>query len=784
MTDRHRLTHKGMRIGAVLWLCIAVVMTAYLGWRGYQGIAFRTDLLALLPQEEQNPVLHQAIDQITQQASRRIVFLVGHRDPAIARKAAADIERDLAGAQLADFKALDSLTSGATALGTFYFPYRQNLLSQNDRDLLQQDRGSEILQRALAQIFSVGSFTDSRLLQADPFLLLPAFLTALPVPSSNLALDQGRLSLSRDGVHWVLSSGKLLDDPFSLAVQERLTGILDAGIAAQQAVHADIQILRTGAVFFARAGSETAMSETSILGTLSAIGTILLLIAVFRHVTPLLLNIVAIVIGIGAAFAGSLFIFGDIHIVTLLFGVGLIGVAVDYGLHYMVSLVDRDAGGPIERLRHVLPGITLGLLTTLIGYVILVLAPFPGLRQIAVFSVIGLCAAFATVVFWFPVLDRRKTMRQGDGLARLGRLWWEIWENPRYRLPRHLGIGFICVAIVAGFFRMETSDDVRRMQSLDPNLMAAQAAIQEITGTRGSLQNLLILAADDETALREGEALSDLLTELHREGMIGAFRGPASFIPSQQRQQENRQLLETRLLAPYEAQLRGQLGMGPAAEMVVPDVALTPALARETGTLPFLAEMILAPGQHVIALDGVTDVPRLRLELASFPDVVFVDPAGDFSALLAKYRHRAVWLVALSAGLMLVPLCWRYGLKGACIVMAPPTMAVLLAPALIALGGGSISFFNMMALVLVLSIGVDYAIFCAEAVEHKRPGTQMAVILATLTTLLSFGLLSFSRVVAVHAFGLTLLLGVLIAFLLAPMVVGVQPRMKPGKSEL
>ncbi|WP_374371280.1 MMPL family transporter [Dongia sp.] len=782
MTGAHRLSFERLRIGAILWLCAVVMMSAYLGLRFYQGVAFRTDLLALLPQEEQNPVLHQAIDRITQQTSRRIVFLVGHRDQDVARAAVAGIESDLESAQLADFKMLDSLTSGSAALGTFYFPYRQNLLSKNDRDLLQQNRGAEILQRALAQIFSVGSFTDSRLLQADPFLLLPAFLTSLPVPSSNLALDHGRLSVLRDGMHWVLSSGQLLDDPFALAVQERLTGIVDTRIAAQQAAHPDTKILRTGAVFFARAGSQTAMTETSTLGTLSSIGTILLLILVFRHVTPLLLNVLAVVVGIGASLAGSILAFGEIHIITLLFGVGLIGVAVDYGLHYMVSLVDRDAGTPTERLRHVLPGITLGLLTTLIGYIILVLAPFPGLRQIAVFSVIGLCAAFLTVIFWFPMLDRRKAMRQGDGLARLGQLWWAVWENPRYRLPRYLGIAFICLIIIAGFFRLETNDDVRRMQSLDPDLMAEQAAIQELTGASGSLQNLLILATDDEAALREGEALADLLTRLHLEGVIGAFRGPASFIPSQQRQEENRQLLETRLLAPYEAQLRAQLGMKPAAVTVAPDLALTPDLARESGTMPFLDEMILAPGRHVIALDGVTDVTRLRAELAAFPDVVYVDPAGDFSALLAKYRARAIWLVALSAGLMLVPLCWRYGFKGAVILMAPPTMAVLLAPSLLVLGGGTISFFNMMALVLVLSIGVDYAIFCAEAVEHKRPGTQLAVILATLTTLLSFGLLAFSQVVAVHAFGLTLLLGVLIAFLLAPMVVGVEPRIKPQKN--
>jgi len=45
-----------------------------------------------------------------------------------------------------------------------------------------------------------------------------------------------------------------------------------------------------------------------------------------------------------------------------------------------------------------------------------------------------------------------------------------------------------------------------------------------------------------------------------------------------------------------------------------------------------------------------------------------------------------------------------------------------------------------------------------------------------VTTLLSFGLLTFSSVFAVHAFGLTMLLGILIAFLLAPLAGAVNPR--------
>jgi predicted exporter len=96
-------------------------------------------------------------------------------------------------------------------------------------------------------------------------------------------------------------------------------------------------------------------------------------------------------------------------------------------------------------------------------------------------------------------------------------------------------------------------------------------------------------------------------------------------------------------------------------------------------------------------------------------------------------------------------------------------LAVVLAPSLRALGGATFSFFDAMALVLVLSIGVDYAIFCAETRGSRGPVTMLAVALAAGTALLSFGLLALSDVAAVHAFGATMTLGILLAFILAPM---------------
>ena len=112
-------------------------------------------------------------------------------------------------------------------MGAFYIPYRQGLLSDGDHRRLRDGKGGEVALRALSQAFGFVGTTDARWLRSDPFLLLQSFLTGLPLPQSHLSLDDGMLSLSEDGITWVMVSGRLTGEPYALDVQRRLTASLD-----------------------------------------------------------------------------------------------------------------------------------------------------------------------------------------------------------------------------------------------------------------------------------------------------------------------------------------------------------------------------------------------------------------------------------------------------------------------------------------------------------------------------------------------------------------------------
>ena len=145
-----------------------------------------------------------------------------------------------------------------------------------------------------------------------------------------------------------------------------------------------------------------------------------------------------------------------------------------------------------------------------------------------------------------------------------------------------------------------------------------------------------------------------------------------------------------------------------------------------------------------------------------------IDPASDYSKLLQKYRNRTLILMAISTIFMLPLVFWRYGFIGGLWVKLPALIAIILTPFLRSLLGSGFTFFDAIALLLVLSMGVDYAIFCAETDNKRKPATIIGVVMSAITAMLSFGLLAFSQMLAVHNFGATMMVGILLSLLFAP----------------
>lgn len=763
-----------MKLGALLWLLAVGIAAVYLAWRAIVGIELQTDLMALLPQEERDAAIQRAKQRMADVFGRRIVLLVGHEDRAAARKAGAALAAALQQSGMTDSVQYQAGDAETKQVGEVFFAHRAGLLTAQDRARLAEGRGQEIVNRTLAALFGPVGIIDANLLQRDPFLLTAAYFATLPLPLSRVSADDGIFTTSDGGKTYIVITARLNGDVFTMSYQDSFVGMLDG---VEQRVRTDTPgatILRSGAVFYAHAAATVANQETTTIGLLSTLATFGLILVVFRALRPLWFNLLSLVVGVTCAFSASLWFFGTLHVGALLFGVSLIGVAVDYSLHYACEGLGDDESPPGERIWRVLPGIALGLVTTLIGYLALLFAPFPGLHQLAVFSVVGLCASFLTVVLWLPLLDHEKPSRHAMLFLKPASRVWRFWEEARYRGIRRAALAGLVVLAGLGATMLTVDDDVRRLQSLPDGLKRQEAEIRRLVGSGSSSQFFLVSGSDQETVMQREERLLERLGQMRTNAALAQVYAIAQVVPSQRRQRENQALVREKLVAPYLSSFFHRVGLREPVEPPYRDASLlTVDAIREDSTLSFFRTLVIEGGatatSHLVLLDGVSRVEEVRTAAEGLDGVRFVDPTGDFSQLFGEYRRRAIVLLALSAALMMPVLLWRYGIGGALRVLLPTGIALALTPPLVALGGAPFTFFNAIGLLLVLAISIDYAIFCREAHMTGRAATMLGICLATLTTIFSFGLLALSSVYGVQAFGMTLAVGITLAFLLSPL---------------
>lgn len=771
------------KVFAILWVVGICTLSGWLILSGSGKPPVNANLMSLLPKAERDPVVLNAVTRVKRRFEQHVVLLVGARDMEIAKTAVAHVHERLAkSGQFRTLRLKHDQEMIRHAL-SFYLPLRFQLLSNSARDELVAGDSEGFRRAVLKRYYNPKSTFNSQLIENDPLLLLPRFLEERRSEMIGLpALEDGYLIVRTKGKVYVLLIGELAGSPFSFSVQQQLMPLLKGLRTEVPASYQGASLLLAGVLPHAAAGTDTALDEMSTVGLGSLLGIIAMMVVLFRSARPFALTLMSIALGCLGGFTACLVVFGEVHLLSLVFGASLVGISVDYALHYFCERFRFGTDwSPAAALGHIFPGITLGLITSVIGFVGLFFAPFPGMQGMALFSSVGLCIAYSCVAICYPPFTNNLAPPKYDQPLRWVRAYGNLWRRkPTWRA----GLVVLILAIIAAFggLKLVASDDVRLLQTPDEAVMAEEMQTRALIGRNLASQFFLVEGRDDVDFLRRGEALADKLRALQKSGQLNGYRAISDFIASPQRQRNDRALLKP-LIAGHETLLDGV-----ARQIGLPDGtrdAYMSAFEQAGNDAPvalrhWLAHPVSAPHRHlwlgktargvmgVVGLRGVHDLNALHGIADADPKLHFIDPAGEISTLFGQYRRQTIWLTLISYGLVLLILLKRYGLRGGLLVMAPPVIAAVASLSVLGFLGETISLFNIMALLLVLGIGVDYSLFFRET-GTESPATLLAIGLSSLTTLLAFGLLALSATTAIHAFGLTILIGIVVAFLLSPM---------------
>jgi predicted exporter len=776
----------------ILWVgCVA--FAAFVVARAH----YITDLSAFLPSNP-TPVQQLLVDQLRDGPATRLILIALEQGDAAARARVSAAMVDL----LRKDPQFSSVNNGEAVAG------------QRDREFLFQHR--YLLSEAVsAERFSAAGL-NAAIKETIDNLASPAgllFKSLLPRdPTGELLnisdqLARAAAPQSRDGV-WVSADATRAlavaqtaasgsdSDAQSKAIDAIRAAFATAAGKLQPGPNKGVQLRLSGPGVFAVAARAKIERAAVRLSIASSILVVALLLIVYRSLPALGLGLLPVTTGALVGVAAVALGFGAVHGITLGFGITLIGESVDYSIYFFIQSRHSFEHGVAGRSWQQLwwPTVRLGMLTSVCGFASLLPSGFPGLRQLGLYSISGLIAAALVTRFVLPALlpgnfaIRDLTpfgARIGallQGVRRIGRASIVLWS---------VALAMLAIAVL---FHDRATLWNRELSALSPVSIQEQdydAKLRADLGAADVRDLVIVSGADLESILRSAERAARALQGLVDDKTIGGFESPANYLPSMATQEMRRSSLPSasELRANLKQALDGLPLRADRLQLFLEDIEATRHAALvasrdlvgtslNTGFDALILHQrdkwdALLPLRSAVP-GGPIDMARVvaALKDAKVDEAQVLDLKQESDTLYASYLSEALRfsLAGFLALTVLLLIALRSPLRVAR-VLAPLVLAVLSVAAGLAIAGVHLTILHLVGMLLIVAVGSNYALFFDRQAHAEEGGgealTLASLVIANASTVIGFGLLSFSQVPVLVALGTTVAPGAFLALLFA-----------------
>lgn len=752
-----------------------------------------TDVSEFLPDAEDRAVAALSREIADSELSRTMILALEAADLESALRASrafeAALRREPALAESLAFLEGGPAEGLERALFELYEPRRLYFLAESEP--AARERTSEVgLHRAAAELRAelAGplSLLASRVAPRDPFLSLPGIFRRLERSRGGEELDvvDGRFIAADDrtAVLFLATKASALD----ARAQAPVLAAIEAAYHAIEAEFPDgLRLDQSGVNRFATRAATAIEADVKRVSTLSSVLLCVLVGVLFRSLRLLALAAIPVASGVLAGMAAVLLVFGRLHGVTLAFGAALIGVAIDYVVHlYCHHTIVARGADPRASLRTIAPALATGAGTTIAGFAALAAANLAGLREVALFSVVGIAVAFGITLAVVPILMPREVRP----VAARERLVAAVERGYRALARARRGLVWIPVAVLVfaaiALPRVRLDPELANLGRLDAGLLAEDERVRSKVARPEQMRFVVAQGEDEAAALAVNDAVAARLAAAIEAGELEGQRSLAPLLPSPSTQRAVAAVaradaaLPERLRRVFREEGFAEGAFEPylhALREPLPEpLAYADLLASPAA--PLLRAFRVVLGERVAFLtflQGVTDADALERRFADLPGAILLRQADLFrEAQLAYQRSTAI---LLAGGLFVVAalLALRYrDARRVVATLVPALLAVLLTVSILGITGRGLDLISLTALLFVVSMGVDYAVFLVDASDaHASRGVAAALtgaLLACATTIGAFGLLALSEHPVLADLGLTAAVGIGASVLLAP----------------
>lgn len=392
------------------------------------------------------------------------------------------------------------------------------------------------------------SFTDSFLRgemdKNKMSLLLPSGgVVSASLPYDPLHISSGIMDRLRslningsykmsDGHLFIGNSGIImLESPFGISESrdnEKIQVLLDSTITEIKAVYPDISISAVGAPLIAVTNAQRIKSDSFIALGIAVILILVILLYSLRKVKYLVWIGISVLFGWIFALGAMAVIRESISLIVIGIGSIIIGIAVNYPLHFIDHLKhEQDVR---EVLREMVSPLLVGNITTVSAFLCLVLLDARAMQDLGLFGAFTLIGTILFVLLFLPVLLRAAKPTGSDRKLIFGKL--EMPQNRRVR--RAVLWCVIILTALFGYFSTGTSfdSDMQNINYMTPEQREGLKLLSSDISGSGGTDAILYAVAEGKTldaALQKNEVMVETMSGI---GGISNIAGIAGIVPS------------------------------------------------------------------------------------------------------------------------------------------------------------------------------------------------------------------------------------------------------------
>lgn len=657
------------------------------------------------------------------------------------------------------------------------------LLNDADYDtidsLISKDKLKRSLESNYRTLASPGGIAMKMLIQKDPVGILSIALKKL----NDLQLDENTILIDGTIFSKDESFATFFIEPIypssKTKENEKLANLLVQ--AKDKLAHHDefkhIDCYYFGGQLVA-AGNATQMSaDTKLTLSITLSLLLILFIAFFKNVFAPLQIMIPVIFGGLFSMAMMYLLRSSVSIMALGASSVILGIAVNYSLHFMSHL--RHAKSKEDTIRELTEPMTIGSFTTIFAFLSLLLVHTPVLQELGLFTAFNLIGSSICTLVFLPHFISHKVQQDQK------HSWLEKISLYHPNKNKWIVISIVVLTIILSFFFKDVkfNEDMMKMNYMTSSMQASQKIINSRNSS--SLNSVFYVSEgkDMQEALRNNEATISHLNMLKQKGIIRKYNSMSQFLLSDSLQKikldkwnnywtiDKKQALIKNL-----NQEGSQIGFNQSAYGGITNILQTEYHQIDSSYYKvfntFFKDFIIQENGSVKLLNLIKTSQEKRSELYHSFEKVTTGYLTDRQLITAQFvsfiKDDFYKIVALTSFIVFFTILLSYGrIEIALISFIPMVVTWICILGLMGIFGIEFNIINIIISTLIFGLGDDYSIFITDGlIEKYKFGSQKinsvktSIYLSAITTIIGLGILIFAKHPALKSIALVSVIGI------------------------